>query len=266
MSQDQRRLPGRPGFTLMELLVVIEIMAIIAAIAFPVFVRARDMARQATCVSNLKQMATATMLYVQDYDERLPSCYMRDTPPFAIDPLTLLQPYLRNWDVLFCPERHTVLSRCRDPRDGLRPGGRCMGYGYNWGSGLAWGDSFAKGDGLVRSPDAAGRAVEGVLLAEVTEPSHCFLYGDTNDYWFVTLLREAMPGVRKGGDPGAPTNGVDQPYEGPRHRGGNQFVFVDGHVTWLPFPGGRWMDGGPWVVPDMSMYSRTGQWEPRPVR
>ena len=44
------------------------------------------------------------------------------------------------------------------------------------------------------------------------------------------------------------------------------FAFVDGHVQRLRFPGGRWADGGPWVVPDMSMYSRTGRWETRPVR
>src|SRR5262245_61436056 len=58
------------GFTLIELLVVIAIIAILAAILFPVFAQAREKARQAGCLSNIKQWATATMMYVQDYDEK----------------------------------------------------------------------------------------------------------------------------------------------------------------------------------------------------
>src|SRR5207245_743756 len=110
-----------------------------------------------------------------------------------------------------------------------------------------------------------GGAVFGVALTEVVAPSRCFFFADTNDYWYLTLLREAMPGERKGGDPDATTNDVGRPYEPPRHSEGNNFAFVDGHVRWLPFHGGQWIDGGPWVVPDMSMYSRTGQWEAGPV-
>src|SRR6266568_3148106 len=62
----------RSGFTLIELLVVIAIIAILAAILFPVFAQARDRARSASCLSNLKQMGTAWMLYAQDYDEMFP--------------------------------------------------------------------------------------------------------------------------------------------------------------------------------------------------
>jgi prepilin-type N-terminal cleavage/methylation domain-containing protein len=60
------------GFTLIELLVVIAIIAILAAILFPVFARAREAARKATCLSNLKQIALAAIMYAQDYDEVLP--------------------------------------------------------------------------------------------------------------------------------------------------------------------------------------------------
>src|SRR5437763_1776305 len=61
------------GFTLIELLVVIAIIAILAAILFPVFARAREKARQATCLSNQKQLSTAMSMYSQDYDERFPN-------------------------------------------------------------------------------------------------------------------------------------------------------------------------------------------------
>src|SRR5262249_2138448 len=60
------------GFTLIELLVVIAIIAILAAILFPVFAQAREAARKATCMSNQKQLALATLQYIQDYDEMFP--------------------------------------------------------------------------------------------------------------------------------------------------------------------------------------------------
>jgi prepilin-type N-terminal cleavage/methylation domain-containing protein len=62
----------RKGFTLIELLVVIAIIAILAAILFPVFAQARAKARQATCLSNIKQIGLAAMMYLQDYDETFP--------------------------------------------------------------------------------------------------------------------------------------------------------------------------------------------------
>ena len=63
----------RRGFTLIELLVVIAIIAILAAILFPVFAKAREKARQASCQSNLKQLMLGVLQYCQDYDERGPT-------------------------------------------------------------------------------------------------------------------------------------------------------------------------------------------------
>jgi prepilin-type N-terminal cleavage/methylation domain-containing protein/prepilin-type processing-associated H-X9-DG protein len=63
---------GSPGFTLIELLVVIAIIAILAAILFPVFAKAREKARQNTCLSNQRQIATMMLMWCQDHDETLP--------------------------------------------------------------------------------------------------------------------------------------------------------------------------------------------------
>ena len=62
----------RTGFTLIELLVVIAIIAILAAILFPVFAKAREQARAINCVSNMKQIGTALLMYMQDYDGLVP--------------------------------------------------------------------------------------------------------------------------------------------------------------------------------------------------
>jgi prepilin-type N-terminal cleavage/methylation domain-containing protein len=76
------------GFTLIELLVVIAIIAILAAILFPVFARAREAARKATCISNVKQITLACVMYAQDYDEVLPACVADDNDGTAhpVDP------------------------------------------------------------------------------------------------------------------------------------------------------------------------------------
>ncbi len=92
----------RNGFTLIELLVVIAIIAILAAILFPVFARAREKARQASCQSNVKQLALSFMMYAQDYDERMPwsSLAYEST---SIKWWDLIFPYVKNAQVYACP-------------------------------------------------------------------------------------------------------------------------------------------------------------------
>ncbi len=96
----------KPGFTLIELLVVIAIIAILAAILFPVFAQVRAKARQASCISNFRQLGTAVLQYTQDYDETYPHTrYLR--PLTYVHPETvtqvLIQPYVKNDRILACP-------------------------------------------------------------------------------------------------------------------------------------------------------------------
>jgi prepilin-type N-terminal cleavage/methylation domain-containing protein/prepilin-type processing-associated H-X9-DG protein len=90
---------GKSAFTLIELLVVIAIIAILAAILFPVFAQAREKARQITCLSNMKQIGTGLMMYVQDYDETYPLRHHYSSDRQGWAPLSwreLVGPYIKN--------------------------------------------------------------------------------------------------------------------------------------------------------------------------
>jgi prepilin-type N-terminal cleavage/methylation domain-containing protein/prepilin-type processing-associated H-X9-DG protein len=101
----------RKGFTLIELLVVIAIIAILAAILFPVFAKAREKARQTSCLSNVKQLCIAFLSYCQDYDETTMErdrwTTNGDTNPY--------NPYIKNSQIWVCPSRKV--------------------WGYGWGCG-----------------------------------------------------------------------------------------------------------------------------------
>ena len=89
----------KSGFTLIELLVVIAIIAILASILFPVFVQAREKARQATCSSNEKQIGVAFLMYAQDNDEVLPPASYNSTvgtPPVPTTWMWTIETYLKS--------------------------------------------------------------------------------------------------------------------------------------------------------------------------
>lgn len=132
---------ARHGFTLIELLVVIAIIAILAAILFPVFARAREAARAASCKSNLKQIGTAMMMYTQDYDEMfvpINNCSATALMPTGSNStnqtcggsnfyflwMHILHPYTKNFQVFNCP------SMTGTKYTGQYTG--ALGYGYNY--------------------------------------------------------------------------------------------------------------------------------------
>jgi prepilin-type N-terminal cleavage/methylation domain-containing protein/prepilin-type processing-associated H-X9-DG protein len=123
VTEEQKMRNSRPvqtartsAFTLIELLVVIAIIAILAAILFPVFAQARAKARQASCLSNNKQLGLALNMYVQDYDETMPF----HTPSnLATNIYTVIDPYSKNQEIWTCPSQKQVLGQLQAGTGGV---------------------------------------------------------------------------------------------------------------------------------------------------
>ena len=104
----------RRGFTLIELLVVIAIIAILAAILFPVFSRAREQARKAACVSNLKNIGMAMQMYAQDWDEKWVPMWTQSWYQGHSGRdwwMWLIQPYVKNLALFKLPKQSRCVAR-----------------------------------------------------------------------------------------------------------------------------------------------------------
>ena len=138
-----------------------QIIAILAAILFPVFARAREKARQTSCVSNIKQIALAWTMYGQDYDERACPQYAGHPTYGVVWSQTLLVPYIKNWNVWDCPSFNNAgVGTCQDRHR--------TGVGYNW----TW-------DAV--DPGAGGDAgwLSGRKLATINRPSELVTFMDS---------------------------------------------------------------------------------------
>jgi prepilin-type N-terminal cleavage/methylation domain-containing protein/prepilin-type processing-associated H-X9-DG protein len=197
----------RRGFTLIELLVVIAIIAILAAILFPVFARAREKARQSSCLSNVKQISTGILMYVQDYDEKFPfyaqGNYSND--PWVFWPHQF-QPYIKNWQVYACPS---------SPMRGS------MNYH----------GTFYPERPNYAMPQALYRTSSGFMLAQVESPAEKFMIFDAN-HPALGDIRSILTAT-KCGEWACKSNVRDTKEWLVPHNGGCNIGFVDGHSKWM---------------------------------
>ncbi len=209
------------GFTLIELLVVIAVIAILAAILFPVFSQAREAARRTSCLSNLKQLGTAVLLYTQDYDEVLPLAAYATA---SFDFLTwhdLTDPYARNKAIWHCPSSRVSKTD--------QNGRITTHFGYNVRYLTTIAPDFSNADGH-----------SAVSLAAVQTPAETVLLSDA---------RSSMPGSWCGDDGKflLPPSAADAHCWGrpnALHAEGSNLLWVDGHARWQR-PGGYYTGQAP---------------------
>lgn len=169
----------RDGFTLIELLVVVAIISVLAAILFPAFAAARAKARQAVCISNLKQIALATIMYVDDYDGQF--------PPAAYPDLVKLRQYwfgLRIDDtadfdttrgLLYHYTRNTEIKKCPQFA-GIKYLGDSTGYGYSY--------AYIGGDAAITfNFDMSYFPGTPARMSEITDAANTIVFADAEIHY-----------------------------------------------------------------------------------
>ncbi len=221
----------RLGFTLIELLVVIAIIAILAAILFPVFARARDRARQTACLSNMRQIGTAMMMYAQDYDERLPPYWVVHFPGgsgqprgFAFAHYDLVHPYIMNEQVHICPSGEYTYTKYRE----LFPSGTGVFRQVMLGS-YSIARQLSGDDRINPAPFSTST---GTRLAEFSRPTETSLIFETRTYY---IGHKSSIGFNEDDSPMQMRDcGVRVGSMKYRHSGQMNMIYADGHAKSTP--------------------------------
>lgn len=210
----------KKAFTLVEVLVVVAIIALLAAILFPVFSRARENGRRASCQSNLKQIALGITQYTQDYDEYFPidfTGFPPNPPPYGWG--DRVQPYIKNLQVYQCPSEKTPPSS--DPNVGYPPLDATGYLDYYYNAALVLSRGTFDSSGECFNLNGRPAATQG----ELEQPSLTVLLLDGPS----SASFSAMTG---GSDPGLASLTIGFQADPRRHLGGSNFAFTDGHVKW----------------------------------
>ncbi|RYX83886.1 prepilin-type N-terminal cleavage/methylation domain-containing protein [bacterium] len=207
------------GFTLIELLVVIAIIAILAAILFPVFAKARENARKASCMSNMKQICLGVLQYTQDYDENLLPLRVNAGGLGTGVPATnqyfhwgrLLNPYTKSEQINVCPSNSAM-------RQGYTFNAYAGGYPNLSLAGITYASQ------LVLFIDGFGQAALPDNQAQIF---HMAWTGTATGLTFGRVIQDGADAVASGAcrQGGLPNPG--------RHMEGANYVFADGHAKWL---------------------------------
>ena len=213
--------PARKGFTLIELLVVIAIIAILAAILFPVFARARENARRASCQSNLKQLGIGMQMYLQDVDGVFPPYYNYGSSfgGSNIGWAEAVYPYLKSKQIFQCPSEPTNPGPAGDFDTDFSDYFYNANLGVGWPA-YGWGPSPSKY--RVKDSELSASAVIVMFGDNISRPSYNYAG------CFSSTLADCPTAIPQVGTVYPPDSAARV-----RHLEGANYGFADGHVKWL---------------------------------